>query len=112
MLDTLDEPLVFTIGDLTAQNIIVNDGKFVGAVGFQRAGFYPPFFAYVSARWRFVKRQHKHPADAAVVAALVPHKKAFKMCTTWLHYSHRQPGIAIAIHHRCEAPAYGEACEV
>ena len=56
MLDTFNRPLLFTIGDLTAQNIIINEGTFLGVVGFNRAGFYPESFEYISARWRFEKR--------------------------------------------------------
>jgi Ser/Thr protein kinase RdoA (MazF antagonist) len=47
--DSLDHKVVFTHGDANSSNIFVKDGKVVGIIDFEFAGFYPEYVEYTNA---------------------------------------------------------------
>jgi Ser/Thr protein kinase RdoA (MazF antagonist) len=47
--NNLEHKIVFTHGDANCANILVRDGKIVGLVDFEFAGFYPEYWEYTNA---------------------------------------------------------------
>jgi len=47
-----EEKTLFTHGDLSADNIMIKNGRFSGLIDWETAGWLPPYWEYTAARWR------------------------------------------------------------
>ncbi|KZO95482.1 hypothetical protein CALVIDRAFT_538245 [Calocera viscosa TUFC12733] len=61
-----DQQPVFSHGDLSEDNIMVHNGRLSGLIDWETAGWMPPYWDYVLARW------HYSPACKTIVRLAIP----------------------------------------